>query len=894
MKNTVNTANKTFRQPKFGQVIKCRGGVWRFLGEHDGFWDLELIKQGANFAEIPVRVWVLPQLESNNIEILDEDSSLYPLPTTEQVREQKSFRPTIAAHRSKVIQFDRGTMDASTAASCAIDQKAWQFEPWRRIIESLPFPRLLIADDVGLGKTTEAAIILAELARRRRADRVMIVAPQHLCEKWQDELFNRFGLVFEVFNRETRERLSDRGVTNPWEVVERVIVSRDFVKRWENFKPLSHVEWDMVVIDECHHFVKDDSGFSTRLRDFAEKIALKSPGLILLSATPFTGSKEEFRSLIGLLDPKFSDENVKWNASNPYMIRRLKKDVRSAGEVFEDRSVSTLKISATDLSKAELNCFAAVHEVLEQQSQAAQSDETWRHLQIETLRKRLSSSWNAFYETCVGGEISKWFDQKVTEKIAALIVTGDSAKMKKVGAYLSDLHKKDRSKKVVIFTEAIASQNALQSYLINKCGYKAAEVRVIAGQTERADRLDIEDQFANSNSDLKVLIATDTISEGKDLQHSCHHLIHFELPWSLVKIEQRNGRIDRLGQKFPPTISNVVLDLDYTPDQRVLNRLSDRMNEAQKSLGSISPILETDQLRFSDLMKSEKNEKQDFNIDDIKKQYEELGIDIGGASPLAPTSLNHRDDSIERRTMFDLMVTQLGGGLEPNGKNPKEELLWLPDDQWPLPELLLNASGYPTQDRPWRVTFCPKHFLAYEKHLISGGEAKVPLQFMSPIHPVVQLIESRFRFHSAKKGYPIFSVKGAPARFTAVVEYSIRSPRGRVVTQRLEFVNIETQGMVDPTGFGDLVTGPRSPKLPGEENWKKLLKGLKNRMQSFESELDKQFIQRKSELVLEHNEISAEVSGLSQRLAWINELWTIDSRQSQIQILGLIVSEGQA
>jgi superfamily II DNA or RNA helicase len=89
--------------------------------------------------------------------------------------------------------------------NCAIEYKEWQFEPWNRIIERLPFPRILIADDVGLGKTTEAAIILAELTRRRRADRVLIVAPQHLCEKWQDELFNRFGLAFEIYNRATRE-----------------------------------------------------------------------------------------------------------------------------------------------------------------------------------------------------------------------------------------------------------------------------------------------------------------------------------------------------------------------------------------------------------------------------------------------------------------------------------------------------------------------------------------------------------------------------------------------------------------------------------------------------------------------------------------------------------------
>lgn len=428
-----------------GQVIECRGGVWRFIREDGGFWELELIKQGASFAETPVRVWALPALESESIHVLDEGDSLCPAPSLDQLQDHKTLRPALAAQRAKTIYSDDRAKVATTALSCAIDHKTWQFEPWKRIVETLPFPRLLIADDVGLGKTTEAAIILAELSRRRRADRVMIVAPQHLCEKWQNELFNRFGLMFEVFNRETRERLSDRGVTNPWDVVERVIVSRDFVKRWENFKPLSHVSWDVVVIDECHHFVRDDSGFSTRLRDFAEKIALKSPALILLSATPFTGSKDEFKSLISLLDPQFSSDQSTWKASNPYMIRRLKRDVKKAGEVFHDRVLSTIRIEASDLTKEERLCFEAANEILQGQSENASSAETWRHLQIETLRKRLSSSWQAFHETCSDGQIGKWFDPKVADRISKL---GDSAKIKKVGAYLKDLHKKDRTKKL--------------------------------------------------------------------------------------------------------------------------------------------------------------------------------------------------------------------------------------------------------------------------------------------------------------------------------------------------------------------------------------------------------------------------------------------------------------
>ncbi len=879
---------------KSGKIIECRGAIWRVLREQDGFYELELIKQDGNFAETPVRVWALPELERDSIRLIEEDDCLHPAPESSQIQDGKLFRPTLAAHRARTIHIDERAKDATTAMSCAIDHKAWQFEPWRRIVDVLPFPRLLIADDVGLGKTTEAAIILAELARRRRADRVMIIAPQHLCEKWQDELYNRFGLAFEVFTRATRERLADRGVANPWEVVERVIVSRDFVKRWENFKPLSQVTWDMVVIDECHHFVRDDSGFSTRLRDFAEKIALKSPGLLLLSATPFTGSKDEFKSLISLLDPKFSGSGSHWKSTSEFMVRRLKKHVKNDGEEFPERKLETIRISSDDLSKSEEECFRAVHEVLTLQTQNTSGAESWRHLQVETLRKRLSSSWPAFYSTCSEGEIAKWFDTKVAQKIQKLIDRQDFSKFRKISDSLKKIHKTDASKKIVIFTEAIASQRALAKFLTTESGYASEQVALIEGQTDRDSRLQMEQDFANPNSKLKILIATDTISEGKDLQHACHHLIHFELPWSLVKIEQRNGRIDRLGQRNRPEIMNVVLDLEYTPDQRILDRLSSKMAQAQESLGSVSAIIESEQLRFGDLEALDEGGSREINLKKLKNLQEELGLELGGDTPLAPVPMSHRDDSRERRTFFDLMITKLGGGLTPNGKNSNEELLWLPDDRWTLPELIVDGFGYPTQSKPWRVTFSGEYFLAYEKFLLSGGITREPLQFLSPIHPVVQFTESRFRFLSQRKGYPIFSVRGAPERHTLVTELTIKSPSGRIITQSLEFLSLTTLEPVDPSSFGDLDLGGRDASLPKSTAWSKVGDGLRSRLAVFEREIKKSFESKRKQLLHEHERLDPEIPGLTERRQWIDELWTVESSLSTYQILGLIVSEARS
>ncbi len=171
MTKASTSARNEIPKIKSQQVIECRGGIWRFLKEDQGFWELELIKQGGHFSQTPVKVWALPQLEKDSLKILDAAEALAPLPRLEQKTQGKLLTPLIYAKRNQMIEMSDESQKPSVALHCAIDHKDWQFEPWRRIVNELPFPRLLIADDVGLGKTTEAAIILAELTRRRRADR---------------------------------------------------------------------------------------------------------------------------------------------------------------------------------------------------------------------------------------------------------------------------------------------------------------------------------------------------------------------------------------------------------------------------------------------------------------------------------------------------------------------------------------------------------------------------------------------------------------------------------------------------------------------------------------------------------------------------------------------------
>lgn len=890
MPSTAAKRMSTIKTPKTNEVIECRGALWRFVGEENGFWNLELIRQGAHFSETPVHVWALPNLEVINH--IEGAEAYCPTPTKEQLQKSKLFAPALNSRKRSSIEARATGKAPLTAMNCAIDYKEWQFEPWNRIVDRLPFPRLLIADDVGLGKTTEAAIILAELTRRRRADRVLIVAPQHLCDKWQDELFDRFGLAFEIYNRATRERLSDRGVTNPWEVVERVIVSRDFAKRWENLKPLSNVQWDMVVIDECHHFVKDDSGTSTRLRDFAEKIAYRSPGLILLSATPFTGSMPEFQSLLSLLDPKFADEKiVKWDPNSPYLVRRLKRHVKEFGEKIIDRKVEDVKISESDLSKSEKAAFSKVAEELAAQRESG-SAETWDRLLEEVARKRLSSSWEAFLETISSeGRLSTWFSDSTRGMIRKLVEQNDSAKMKRMASEIKKILTSEPQAKIVVFTEAIKSQEAIASYLTTKAGLESNGVTCIDGSTDSTKREQIEDDFANPNSSLKVLVATDTISEGKDLQHACHHLIHFELPWSLVKIEQRNGRIDRLGQTKAPNILNLILDLDATPDQRVMGKLRTKVAAAQDALGSVSPILESlDLNKLEAAIASNDLQSIEHEIDEKVQYLKEYGFDVTSVTPLTPAPTTRRDENTERRMLFDLMATELGGKLEPIGTSKTECLLTLPRG-WSISPLVVQGFGYPDESNPWRVTFDPNHFMKYEKHIREGGDVKNKLQFMGPVHPVVLQTESRFRHTMARRNYPIFGVKNAPADSIVVVEHTARAPSGRIVAQEMRSYSLKDLKQISSEHM-DVVESAGQPKdLPKLKEWQDLHKFLSKEAQSFSSNLENEFKGKKTEYLVEHSKLDENLPGVGERKHWLEELWSVDPQQSHYQICALLLNQ---
>lgn len=885
-------------KPDVGQIVTCRGGVWRFVCKEGDFWLLELLRQGSHYAEEVVQVWAIPSLEAKTLQILKPSEAFIPsLPSSEQVQKKELYSPFLAVRKNKMLVDRRTSKEPQTARQCAIEIKTWQFEPWYRIVDALPFPRLLLSDDVGLGKTTQAAIILAELTRRKRAERVLIISPQHLCEKWQSELYERFGLAFEIYHRKTRERLSSRGVKNPWQVVEKVIVSRDFVKRWENLKPLQNIKWDCIVIDECHHFVRDKNNAAKRLRDLADKIVYNSPALLMLSATPFTGDQEQFNSLVQLLDPKFyfREHLQKWNCDTPYLVRRNKKFLaENEGEHFTLRQVQHHVITEADLCEDEREVVQLVDTELNAAVCRADS-KGWDRLLEEVAKKRLSSSWAAFCDTISGNKgISTWFSEATKAKVKNLCDNFISAKLE----VLQEILTKDVAKtsKVVIFTEAIKTMQLIKGYLLHKKIFSESQVATLDGSTTKDKRISIEERFADPSDDLRILIATDTISEGKDLQHTCHHLVHFELPWSLVKIEQRNGRIDRLGQKHTPYIHNIIYDTKITPDQKILSRLQDKIKQAAENIGSINQIIETiGELSYKQLQDEEKlQEDLERKIATVAQHNEKTGFSLTKITAQSNAPLIESNEA-ERVQQLSAMIQVLQGSLQPNGKAQGEYLLALPDD-WQLEELAAaGREQLPSKKEPWRVTFNAAHFLQYEEAR-RCGETHM-LHFISPVHPLCQQIETRFRLRLEKSGLAVFHVRDCLYRHVVLAEITVRAKSARIVAQKIVAFNLDNFNEIEFSLLNNFTPIDKPVPLPDKHRWQQLEKILTDKSKAYISTLQTAYQCHIKSFLREQQQLSqlatdANREQLEARNSWLEDFWVVDTEAIHYQIVALLVGDG--
>jgi superfamily II DNA or RNA helicase len=478
-----------------------------------------------------------------------------------------------------------------------IDLLPHQLEPALAFVRGLG-SRVLLADDVGLGKTIQAGLIVSELRALGAADRVLIITPAGLRDQWVHELSERFHIDAAVLDvRALRRSIATLPVgQNPWKTVPIAITSIDYVKRVEVLAAAGACLWDIVVVDEAHGVAGDSDRHAA-----VAALASQAAYVVLLTATPHSGDRRAFASLCGI-GTKPGDNLMVFRRSRQSLPFGPARRIHRL-QVQLSRDEARMHVLLARFSRA----------VRQQHGPAHSKSDFW--LALSVLHKRALSSARSLQQSInrrlaalaspedpiasqlqlplgdLAGELTSadqdpgWspllsLDDAARERELLGALAGAATRAAQHETKIAALARLLRrvNEPAIVFTEYRDTLMHVQACL----GRPAATLH---GGMTRAERFAAIREFTSGS---RLLLATDAAGEGLNLQQTCRFVINLELPWNPMRLEQRIGRVDRIGQRR--SVHVVHLIARGSGESQVLSRLQSRVARARADIGGANPL----------------------------------------------------------------------------------------------------------------------------------------------------------------------------------------------------------------------------------------------------------------------------------------------------------------
>lgn len=617
--------------PEFlpGSLVSARGREWIVLPESDQ-QTLRLRPLGGG--ERDETLVYLP-LERQPVQ-----PATFPWPTVDQARNHSASQMLLDALQLKLRS---GAGPFRSFGNIAVEPRAYQLVPLLMALK-LPTVRLLIADDVGIGKTIEGALIAREMLDRGEIQRLTVLCPPHLCEQWQRELASRFHVPAVVVRSNTADRL-ERDLppgASLFDAHPFTVVSLDYIKSERRREAFQRFCPEFVIVDEAHTCTQAGQGRQQRYQLLKGLAAQLDRHLVLLTATPHSGDEEAFFNLLGLLRSDFTQlmdlppgqRSDLREALSRHFVQRRRPDIAEwqDSSMFPDRQTAEITYRLTGAWGQLFNDVLAYARELVERSEGQglreQRMNWWAALAllrcissspaaaVNALRTRLqgaqgeagatdAASLEEFEAQASDRVLDGTEDALSTDDMEPGAQTEDSLRLQELMASAQALAGQQNDPKLaklqehlavllkdgfqpVVFCRYIATAHYLAASLQEK--FKSVTVKAVTGELTPDEREAAVEQLGES--DLRILVATDCLSEGINLQGLFTAVVHYDLSWNPTRHEQREGRVDRFGQKAREVRSTMLYGEDNPVDGAVLQVILRKAESIRKELGVLVPM----------------------------------------------------------------------------------------------------------------------------------------------------------------------------------------------------------------------------------------------------------------------------------------------------------------